>query len=100
MLGTDEFLTYAQRFNITPPSGHTTVAGAAGLHVLKRALRTNGERIGDVIPLSYLRSPVHLVPRFGNNASPRLTKYTSHELSNEFWLNHYWNKQLYYSLAQ
>lgn len=101
LLGAHEFLTYVQRFNVTPPPpGHTTDVGAAGLYLLKRAMRTNGGPIGDVLPLSYLRSPVHLILRFGKRANPRLTKNTSHELSNEFWLNHYSNKEIYYSVAQ
>ncbi|KAG9318973.1 hypothetical protein JVU11DRAFT_1089 [Chiua virens] len=100
MLGTDEFLTYVQCFNVTPPTlGHTTDINAAGLHALKCATRINGDRIGDVLPVSYLRSPVHLVLHFGKNANSHLTKHTSHKLSNEFWLNHYWNKQIYYSLS-
>ncbi|KAI5994395.1 hypothetical protein EDD15DRAFT_2165927 [Pisolithus albus] len=99
MLGTDQFLTYVQRFHVIPPAGHTTDATSSGLHVLKRAMRSNGERIGDVLPLSHIRSPVHLIPRFGKTANPRLTTHTSHEFSTEFWLNRYWNKHIYYCLS-
>ncbi|KAG9314873.1 hypothetical protein JVU11DRAFT_3973 [Chiua virens] len=100
MLGMDEFLTYVQHFNVTSPTlGHTTDVNAAGLHALKHATRINGDWIGDVLPVSYLRSPVYLVPCFGKNTNSRLTKHTSHKLSNKFWLNHYWNKQIYYSLS-
>lgn len=100
MLGTDEFLTYVRRFNVIPPAaGLTTDAAAASLHVLKRATRNNREPIGDVLPLAHIRSPVHLIPRFGKAANPRLTSHTSHEVSTEFWLNPFWNKQIYYSLV-
>ena len=100
ILGTDQFLTYVQHFHVTPPSaGHTTDAAATGLHVLKRAVRNNRERIGDVLPLAHIRSPVHLIPRFGKRANPRLSTHTSHEFSSEFWLNRYWNKQIYYCLS-
>lgn len=98
VLGTDQFLAYVQRFHVTPPVGHTTDAAAAGLHVLKHAIR-NGERVGDVVPLSHLRSPVHLIPRFGKSANPRLTPHSSYELSTEFWLNRFWNKEIYYALS-
>ncbi|KAI6020926.1 hypothetical protein BKA83DRAFT_4126818 [Pisolithus microcarpus] len=47
MLGTDQFLTYVQRFHVTPPTGLRMDAAATGLHILKRAQRNNGERIGD-----------------------------------------------------
>ena len=100
ILGTDQFLTYVQRFHVTPPSaGHTTDAAATGLHVLKHAVRNNGERIGDVLPLAHICSPVHLILRFGKTANPRLTTHTNYELSSEFWLNCYWNKQIYYCLS-
>ena len=93
VLTTDTFLAYVQRFNVTPPDA------TSGLHGLKRALRSNGTPIGDVIPLAHIRSPAHTIPRFGKAANPQLTSHTSYELSSEFWLNKYWNKQFYYSLC-
>jgi len=73
--------------------------GAAGMHILKRAIRRDGGRVGYVIPLHHICSPAHLIPRFGREANPRLTRHTSYELSNEFWLNKYWNKQFFYTLS-
>ncbi|KAI6027295.1 hypothetical protein PISMIDRAFT_92901, partial [Pisolithus microcarpus 441] len=99
MLGTDQFLTYVQHFHIIPPAGHTMDATSSGLHVLKCAMRSNRERVGDVLPLSHIRSPVHLIPHFGKTANPCLTTHTSHEFSTKFWLNHYWNKHIYYCLS-
>ncbi|KIK17896.1 hypothetical protein PISMIDRAFT_14783 [Pisolithus microcarpus 441] len=99
MLGTDQFLTYVQCFHVIPPAGHTTDATSSGLHILKRAMRSNRERVGDVLPLSHIRSPVHLIPHFGKTANPHLTTHTSHEFSTEFWLNRYWNKHIYYCLS-
>ncbi|KAI6006094.1 hypothetical protein EDD15DRAFT_2191387 [Pisolithus albus] len=43
MLGTDQFLTDVQRFHVIPPAGHMMDATSSGLHVLKRAMRSNGE---------------------------------------------------------
>ena len=101
VLRTDSFLAYVQRFNHTsPPPTCSTTEGAAGLHVLKRVVRNNGSRVGDIIPLRHLRSPVHVIPRFGREANPRLTRHTVYELSNEFWLNKYWNKDIFYALSQ
>jgi len=93
ILGTDTFLAYVQRFNVTPPDT------ASSLHGLKRAVRTNGTHIGDIIPLTHICSPTHVIPRFGRAANSRLNSHTSYELLSEFWLNKYWNKQFYYCLC-
>ena len=98
LLRSDVFLAYVQRLNATIPSSNT-FDSAAGMHVLKRAIRNNGTRAGEVIPLRYIRSPAHVIPRFGKEANSRLTAHTSYELSNEFWLNKYWNKEFFYALS-
>jgi hypothetical protein len=66
--------------------------------MLKRALRGDGSRIGDIVPLSRLRIPVELIPRFGKNADLRLTRYNSLEYSSEFYLNKYSDKEILYSV--
>jgi hypothetical protein len=93
ILSTDTFLVYTQCFNVAPQDV------AAGLHILKHAARVNSACIGDMIPLAHIRSPAHIIPRFGKTANPRLTAHTSYELSSEFWLNTYWDKQFYYNLC-
>ena len=100
LLWSNTFLAYVQQFNVTspPPSCHST-EGAAGMHILKRAIRRNGSRVGYIIPLHYIRSPAHVISRFGREANDRLTRHTCNELSNEFWLNKYWNKQFFYALS-
>ncbi|KAG2122771.1 hypothetical protein DEU56DRAFT_873558 [Suillus clintonianus] len=90
----DHFLVYASRFDVVP-----VLDLATQLHILKRAKRSNGTRLGDVIPLSQIRAPVSLVPRFGIAADNRLTAHNSMEHCLEFWLNKYWNKQLFFSLT-
>jgi len=94
ILGTDTFLAYVQCFNVT--SAPDT---ASGLHGLMHAIRTNGMRIGDIIPLSHIHSPAHVIPCFGRAANACLNSHTSYELSLEFWLNKYWTKQFYYCLC-
>ena len=69
------------------------------MYILKRSVCADGVRMGDIIPLSHIRSAVDLVPQFMGAADPRLTKESSLEYSNEFLLNHFFDKQLYYSLA-
>ncbi|KAG1843264.1 hypothetical protein DFJ58DRAFT_844372 [Suillus subalutaceus] len=70
----DKFLTYVQRFNISSERDPTTQ-----FHTLKRAMRSNGTRMGEIIPVSQFRAPIHPVPRFGATADTRLTAYNSME---------------------
>ena len=93
ILGTDIFLVYVQCLNVTAPDT------ASGLYGLKCAVRTNGMHIRDIIPLAHIRSPTHVIPHFGRAANAHLNSKTSQELSSEFWLNKYWNKQFYYCLC-
>ncbi|KAI5984418.1 hypothetical protein EDD15DRAFT_2177214 [Pisolithus albus] len=90
----DLFLAYVQHFNIA-----TNVSPATGMHLLKRAVGGNGQRVGEVIPLTRICSPAHLVPNFGRVAHSRLTSLSSYELSNDFWLNKYFSKEFYYALS-
>jgi hypothetical protein len=101
------FLAYVQRFDIVPQatsSGSTTSRGnvperSTKMYVLKRSNRADDIRMGDIIPLSHIRAAVDLVPRFMGAADPHLTKESSLEYSREFLLNHFFDKQIYYSLA-
>lgn len=104
------FLAYVQRFDIVPQatsSGSTSGPARPGyvperstnMYVLKRSSRADGTRMGDIIPLSHIRTAVDLVPRFMEAADPHLTKENSLEYSREFLLNHFFDKQIYYSLA-
>jgi hypothetical protein len=70
-----------------------------GLFLLKRAFRANGEIAGDIIPLNQLRSLVDIAPRFGEKADSRLTNTNSLAFATEFWLNKYFNKELFYTLS-
>ncbi|KAI6010124.1 hypothetical protein EDC04DRAFT_2581204 [Pisolithus marmoratus] len=95
----DLFLTYVQHFNIVPQSNPSNVNPATSMHLLRRAVRNNGQQVGEVIPLTLICSPAHLVPNFGRGAHPCLTCLSSYEFSNKFWLNKYWAKEFYYVLS-
>jgi hypothetical protein len=69
-----------------------------GLYALKRALRADKSYLGDVIPVTRLRSTAQLIPRFGTVADSRLTMQTSLEYSTEFWLNKYEEKEMFWAL--
>jgi len=102
----NSFLAYVQRFDIVPQarsqssnSGRGNFPEAStGMYVLRRSIRADGSRTGDVIPLPHIRTGVDLAPRFADAADSRLTKESSLEYSSEFLLNHFYDKQLYYSL--
>lgn len=95
------YLVYAQRFDIIHQLSPTSPARAAipdpvtGLYVFKRALRADRSRVGDILPLSHCRMSVQLVPRFGEKANTTLTCATSMERSREFFLNKYFDKDIF-----
>lgn len=98
------FLAYCQRFDVIPQS--TTPGGrrvpavdpVAGMYVIKRALRTDSSKIGDILPLSRLRTPVDLIPLCGAKADTRLTSRNSCQYALEFHLNKYWDKEIFASI--
>ncbi|KAG2131043.1 hypothetical protein DEU56DRAFT_872231 [Suillus clintonianus] len=96
----DHFLSYVQQFDIVKPPTNNTLStektrksvDPTKLHLLKRANRLNGTRIGDIIPVTQFRVPVNIVPRFGSKADNRLTPYNSIEHS-------YWDKNMFFPLS-
>jgi hypothetical protein len=98
--GLDQFLTYVQRFDIVPQPGSITDQHdrVTQMFVLKRSLRSDRSRLGDIVPLSQLRAPVDVVPRFSGPADNRLSKVNTLEYSSEFLLNKYFDKDTFYSL--
>ncbi|KAJ7017066.1 hypothetical protein C8F04DRAFT_1406293 [Mycena alexandri] len=100
------FLAYVQHFKVVPqtnPMGGgkgMLPEPASGMYLLKRARRSNGSIMGDVIPLDRLRAPVELTPRFGKVADRRLSKETSLDLCDEFWLSNWFNKEVFFALCQ
>ena len=94
----DCFLTYVQQFDIVPQAdGYHDPS--TQMHVLRRAIRSGGQRLGDVIPVSQLRAYTNLVPRFGPRTDSRLTSFNSSEHCCEFFLNKYFDKNTYYVMS-
>lgn len=84
-------------------TGSSTVRGsypeaASSMYILKRARRANNSFIGGIVPLQQIRGMVDLVPRFGEKADRRLGKTNCLAYSTEFWLNKYFDKELFYAL--
>jgi hypothetical protein len=106
-LPSDQFLTYVRRFDIVPqvnPSfSGSRFSGPypealSSLYLVKRAKRTNNEFVGDILPVSQVRELVELIPRFGEKADRRFTKFNSLQTNIEFWLNKYFTKEAYLAL--
>jgi hypothetical protein len=96
------FLTYVQRFDIVPgPSSDSRLLQAPDpatkMYLLRRATRSDGTRMGDIVSITQIQSYVQLLPRFGKQADVRLTKENCMEYCTEFWLNKYFEKDLYYT---
>lgn len=103
---TSRFLAYVRRYDVIQQRHPTNAAQRGiypepntGLFLLKRAKRANGEAAGDIIPLDQLRSSVDIAPRFGEKADPRFTNSSSLTYATEFWLNKYFDKELFYALS-
>ncbi|KAK7042241.1 hypothetical protein R3P38DRAFT_2512149 [Favolaschia claudopus] len=89
------YLMYAQRFDISASVGREP---SSGMYVLKRATRADHSRLGDVVEIEHIRIPAEVIPRFGSQADRRLTPYNSMEISTQFRLNKYSNKELLWIL--
>ena len=70
----------------------------AGMHIVRRARRMNKDPMGDIIPLDQLRSLVELTPRFGKQADRCFEKTNSLEYGTEYWLDKYFDKEIFFAL--
>lgn len=98
---------YAERFEIIPQPAFfgSTSRGThpdpiTGQYVVQRSTRANGSRLGDVVPLLQARIPIPLVPRYGVKADPKLTSRNSLEYSTEFYVNRFFDKEVYYFMLR
>lgn len=104
----DRFLVYVQRFDIVHQvnqkiTGSPTIRGpypdpSAGMYLVKRARRTNKDPMGGVIPLDQVRALVELTPRFGKQADRRFQKTNNLEYGMEYWVDKYFDKELFFAL--
>ncbi|KAF8135953.1 hypothetical protein K438DRAFT_1786655 [Mycena galopus ATCC 62051] len=100
------FMVYVERFDIIPqqdPAGPGKGAfpdPASRMYQLRRGRRADRTPKGDIVPLHHLRVPVEITPHFGKKANPRLTKETSLDYAEIYWLSKWFNKELFYALDQ
>ncbi|KAJ6564518.1 hypothetical protein B0H19DRAFT_1209885 [Mycena capillaripes] len=103
--GTDRFLAYVERFDVVnqidPVTNNSGLfrEPTTGMYQVKRARRANNSPMGDVIPLDRLRASVELTPRFGKVANKKLTCQNTFALCDNFWLNHFYTKELFWTLS-
>ncbi|KAJ7247832.1 hypothetical protein C8J57DRAFT_1522829 [Mycena rebaudengoi] len=96
---TTAYLIYAQRYDVVHQNGSTTGREpSSGMYVLKRAVRADGSRLGDIVEAKNIRIPAELIARFGKKADPRFTPYNSLECATEVRLNKYSSKELFWIL--
>lgn len=102
------FLTYVRRYDIVPqpnPNDRTKRGiyphPVTGLFLLQKAMWSGSDSDvkGDIVPLDQIRTLVDVSPRFGQVAPKELTKGTSVAKSKEFWLNKYFDKELFLALT-
>jgi hypothetical protein len=101
----DLFLVYAQRYDIVPQPNPQCprqkgkfMEPLTKMYRIKRAQRSDGSIMGDVIPLGQVRALANLIPIFGEVAEKKLTKETVLDYGLEFRLNTYFDKELAYAL--
>ncbi|KAJ6524938.1 hypothetical protein B0H19DRAFT_1085060 [Mycena capillaripes] len=103
--GIDRFLAYIERFDvvnqINPVTNNSGLfrEPTTAMYQVKRARRANNSPMGDIIPLDRLRASVELTPRFGKVANKKLTCQNTFALCDNFWLNHFYTKELFWTLS-
>jgi len=107
----DCFLAYVQRFDVIPQvnplsTGRTGQTQRccypephSSLYMLKRAKRTDKSIMGDVVPLHQIRALADLTPCFGETAAKSLTSKNSTIYSSEYYLNKYFDKEMFWALS-
>lgn len=53
-----------------------------------------------ILPLNYICSYVHIVPKFSKKADSQLTFANSLHFADMFYLNHYFNKDFFYTISK
>ncbi|KAH7879129.1 uncharacterized protein C8R40DRAFT_1158970 [Lentinula edodes] len=111
--GTHQFLAYCECLDVVnqppPPPQYQHLPGysawppyfpaySSGCFILKRARRTDTTPLGDIIPISQFRSFADICPRYKGHPHTSLTQTTSQYCSEEFLLNKYFNKEIFFAL--
>ena len=88
-----EFLVYATWLDIQGKDSIT------GMHSLKHMMWSNSIAMGDIFSLNQLQALASIVPKFGSVTYVQLMSRTSSPYSTYFDLNHFFEKDLYYTIC-
>ena len=69
-----------------------------GMYALRRSLRSEGSRQGGIVQVSHFRSGISLVPCFQRQLDERLNRDNCMDFFSEFWLNDYFDKEIFWIL--
>lgn len=100
-----DFLAYVEPFGPSEGFSHRTVDGKvecipdpnSGLFRVKRILNPDGSRRGMIINVTDIWRQVDLVPNFSNKCPSNWTSETSTETGSEFFVNHFFDKDIFAS---
>ena len=89
------WLNIVPQFIISPPTCATVPDLVTRLYVMKHAFHVDRSCISNIVLLSHCCMPIQLVPRFGTKADVRLTSRNSMEWCREFFVNAYFDKDIF-----
>lgn len=114
--GTDKILAYCERLDVVnqplPPSKYAKLPVYqawgpgiypdyfSGQYVLRKVFRKDKMPLGDIIPLLQFRAMVDVEVRHREKANTFLTCYNVSHVSDNFFLNKYLDKELFYALEK
>ena len=68
------------------------------MFLLHRHMRSNRQRMGDIVQLTDIREIVELIPRFGATMDNLLNKDSSLDIPDSFHLNNFADKEMFHAI--
>jgi hypothetical protein len=95
-----EYFQYSHRHIETGPDGEDIYVPEPGIDmfVVHRHMRSNGIRMGDVLPIQHLQQMVQLVPKFGAIADAAFTKDNSMDIGGDYYVNNFDDRETYHAI--
>jgi hypothetical protein len=95
-----EYFQYSTRHTENNIDGQSINIPEPGIDMFSvhRHFRSNGTRMGDVLPLQNIQQIVQLIPKFGAVADPAFTMNNSAEIGREYYLNNFADKETFHAI--